>query len=331
MGAQGRRVSGQAASGRRRAVKVGWFPGPAGAGWVEAGNKGFLDAVKGTAIEVLEPKYGDTGKEVQLEARRGRAAGQSRPRLHRRHRGDGRSRAWASLRDARPRQDRSRPLAFYMTPGVYEGIKRGRILAAPADSMVIQGRIAIDQAVRHPGRQGLHQACRTEDLRCRPGQHQDVSTDDHLAAGRLQAGVQRELIATACPVPPGEGRDADRPGAAHRTTQTPHSWTRRGLLEAVSGRHGARRRSTSTSSAGEVHVLFGENGAGKSTLISILAGVYQPTPGRIALRWRGGRPALGARRRQHGIGAVFQEFSLVPTSDVSPRTSFSAASQARRL
>ena len=39
-------------------------------------------------------------------------------------------------------------LAFYMTPGVYQGIKRGFILAAPADSMVIQGRIAIDQAVR---------------------------------------------------------------------------------------------------------------------------------------------------------------------------------------
>jgi periplasmic protein TorT len=39
-------------------------------------------------------------------------------------------------------------LSFYMTPGVYEGIQRGRIIAAPADSMVIQGRIAIDQAVR---------------------------------------------------------------------------------------------------------------------------------------------------------------------------------------
>src|SRR5262249_43872812 len=39
-------------------------------------------------------------------------------------------------------------LSFYMTPGVYEGIKRGFILAAPAGSMVIQGRIAIDQAVR---------------------------------------------------------------------------------------------------------------------------------------------------------------------------------------
>src|SRR5690242_11551412 len=48
-------------------VKVGWFPGPAGAGWVEAANKGFMDAVKGTAVEVLPPKYGDTDTEVQLK------------------------------------------------------------------------------------------------------------------------------------------------------------------------------------------------------------------------------------------------------------------------
>lgn len=46
-------------------VKVGWFPGPAGAGWVEAAHKGFTDAVKGSSLEVLSPKYGDTGKEAQ--------------------------------------------------------------------------------------------------------------------------------------------------------------------------------------------------------------------------------------------------------------------------
>jgi protein TorT len=37
-------------------VKVGWFPGPAGAGWVEAANKGFLEAIKGSAVKALEPK-----------------------------------------------------------------------------------------------------------------------------------------------------------------------------------------------------------------------------------------------------------------------------------
>ena len=38
-------------------------------------------------------------------------------------------------------------VAYYFTPGVYENIKRGHP-RCPGDSMVIQGRIAIDQAVR---------------------------------------------------------------------------------------------------------------------------------------------------------------------------------------
>src|SRR4029079_6077617 len=46
-------------------VKVARFPAPARAGWVEAGNAGFEGAVKGSAVEVVETKYGDTGKEVQ--------------------------------------------------------------------------------------------------------------------------------------------------------------------------------------------------------------------------------------------------------------------------
>jgi protein TorT len=39
-------------------------------------------------------------------------------------------------------------MAYYFTPPVYEGIKAGTILAAPTDSAVIQGRVAIDQVVR---------------------------------------------------------------------------------------------------------------------------------------------------------------------------------------
>ncbi len=69
--------------------------------------------------------------------------------------------------------------------------------------------------------------------------------------------------------------------------------------------------------AGEVHVLFGENGAGKSTLISILAGAAQPTSGDIRMgdeikTFQSVRDARAA-----GIGAVFQEFSLVPTMTVA--------------
>ena len=49
---------------------------------------------------------------------------------------------------ARGLLDRIGVLADYFTHGVYRGIKRQRILAAPTDFPVLQGRLGIDQAVR---------------------------------------------------------------------------------------------------------------------------------------------------------------------------------------
>lgn len=69
--------------------------------------------------------------------------------------------------------------------------------------------------------------------------------------------------------------------------------------------------------AGEVHVLFGENGAGKSTLISLLAGAGVPSDGQIEVQ---GLPVTFRNvhdARKHGISAVFQEFSLIPTLTVA--------------
>jgi periplasmic protein TorT len=127
-------------------VVVGWFPGPAGAGWVEAAHKGFMDAVKSSAVKVLDPKYGDTGKEVQLKLVED--ALQANPNIRYIAGTAVTAEAAQGLIRERGLQGKIDLLAFYMTPGVYQGIKRGFILAAPADSMVIQGRIAIDQAVR---------------------------------------------------------------------------------------------------------------------------------------------------------------------------------------
>ncbi|HEX2885597.1 TMAO reductase system periplasmic protein TorT [Vineibacter terrae] len=129
-----------------KTVKVGWFPGPAGAGWVEAANKGFLKAVQGTAVQVLDPKYGDTGKEVQLKLVEDVL--QANPDLKYIAGTAVTAEAATGLIRERGLGSQVGLLAFYMTPGVYDGIKRGFIAAAPADSMVIQGRIAIDQAVR---------------------------------------------------------------------------------------------------------------------------------------------------------------------------------------
>jgi len=127
-------------------VKVGWFPGPAGAGWVEAANKGFLEAVKGSSLKILDPKFGDTGKEAQIKLVEDVL--QAEPDVRYIAGTAVTAEAAQGLIRERGLKGKVDLLAFYMTPGVYEGIKRGLILAAPADSMVVQGRIAIDQAVR---------------------------------------------------------------------------------------------------------------------------------------------------------------------------------------
>lgn len=47
-------------------MNVVLLPGPAGAGWSERSVLGFKDAIEGSDVVLLDTKYGDTGKEVQL-------------------------------------------------------------------------------------------------------------------------------------------------------------------------------------------------------------------------------------------------------------------------
>jgi erythritol transport system ATP-binding protein len=62
--------------------------------------------------------------------------------------------------------------------------------------------------------------------------------------------------------------------------------------------------------AGAVNVLVGENGAGKSTLMKMIAGVEQPTAGRILLDGKPIRFKDTADAMAHGIGMIFQELNL---------------------
>jgi simple sugar transport system ATP-binding protein len=68
---------------------------------------------------------------------------------------------------------------------------------------------------------------------------------------------------------------------------------------------------------GRIHALLGENGAGKSTLMNLLAGLYRPDAGSLALDGaplvlRSPRDAMVA-----GIGMVHQHFKLVRTMTVA--------------
>ena len=127
-------------------VTVAWFPGPAGAGWVEAGNTGFSEAIAEGAIEIVDTKYGDTGKEAQLALLEDALT--THPDIDYIVGTAVTAEAAVQLLRDLGREDDIQVLSYYFTPGVYENIQRGRILAAPTDSTVIQGRVAIDQAVR---------------------------------------------------------------------------------------------------------------------------------------------------------------------------------------
>lgn len=128
------------------AVKVAWFPGPEGAGWVVDGDRGFRMALTGSACRIIHDAYGDTGLRAQRELLETMLKGPELPDYIVGTAVTAEA-AVSFLRD-HGLEDKIKILAYYMTPGVYRGIGRGTILSAPTDSPVIQGRIAVDQLLR---------------------------------------------------------------------------------------------------------------------------------------------------------------------------------------
>ena len=79
----------------------------------------------------------------------------------------------------------------------------------------------------------------------------------------------------------------------------------------------ALKRASIDIRAGAVTVLVGENGAGKSTMMKIIAGVEQPTLGKILLDGKEVHFASPADAEFHGISMVFQELNLLGNLSVA--------------
>jgi protein TorT len=133
-------------AGLDKAVKVAWFPGPPGAGWVESANTGFKDAIKGSKVEVLATKYGDTGKEVQLALIEN--ALQTYDQIDYIAGTAVTAEAAVSALQERNLTDKVKILADYMIPSTHKLIEDGQIACAPTDQPVVQARMGIDMAVR---------------------------------------------------------------------------------------------------------------------------------------------------------------------------------------
>jgi len=143
------RVAGEYLAQRHKAgsepVTVAWFPGPQGAGWVDFIEAGFKQGLKDSAIEIVVTKWGDTGKEIQRTLVQ--EVLESHPKVDYIVGNALMAEAAISTLRNRKLENKIKVVSTYFTPAVYRGIRRGRILAAPTDSPVMQGRISIDQAV----------------------------------------------------------------------------------------------------------------------------------------------------------------------------------------
>ena len=127
-------------------VRVAWFPGPKGAGWVSAGDQGFRDALQGTRITIVETRFGDTG--IAEQARLISVALDQQREID--YIAGTAVTAEAAVQVLRERRlsNRVKVIAYYFGPGVYRGIQRHTIMAAPTDQPALQTRLAVDLMVR---------------------------------------------------------------------------------------------------------------------------------------------------------------------------------------
>ena len=132
-------------------MKLAWYPGPPGASWSVAGDKGCNAGVKGSDAELISTKWGNTNKDTQLPLVEDVIQAQSSggktdldyivgvaPAIE----------AAVSAVRERGIEKQVKLVAYYYTPGMHMFVGQGRVAMAPSDQMIIQARISIDQAVR---------------------------------------------------------------------------------------------------------------------------------------------------------------------------------------
>jgi protein TorT len=129
-----------------RPVRIAWFPGPKGAGWVAAGDEGFRAAVEGTRIAIVVTSFGDTGLAEQTKLVT--AALDQHKGLDYIVGTAVTAEAAVPLLRERKSSAKTKVLSYYFGAGVYRGIQRGTIVAAPTDQPAIQAKLSVDLMVR---------------------------------------------------------------------------------------------------------------------------------------------------------------------------------------
>lgn len=122
------------------------FAGVAGAGWAEQAVRGWTEAFEGTGVEIVENKYGETGKSEQLKLVED--AIQTYDDID----------AYvgvAVMTEVAPealaeagKAGKVDVLAFYMSEGTLQGVRDGTVLGVASNPMVVESAVAMDLAIR---------------------------------------------------------------------------------------------------------------------------------------------------------------------------------------
>ncbi len=127
-------------------VRLAWFPGTKGAGWVRFVEDGFRSALSDSSAQIVVVKYGDTGREIQVNLVE--EVLDTNPDIDYLVGSGPMAEAAVSILRERGLSGKIGIVSDYMTPAVFRGIKRGKILGAPDDFPILQGQLAVEQAVR---------------------------------------------------------------------------------------------------------------------------------------------------------------------------------------
>ena len=125
---------------------IAWLPGPQDAGWVGFIDRGFRDGIAGSAVQIVAVLGGDTGRSIQRQ--RVEEVLDAHPKLDYLVGNAPMAEAAIAELRRRGREGEVGIVSSYVTPGVYSGLLRGRILVSVTDFPVLQGRMAVRQALR---------------------------------------------------------------------------------------------------------------------------------------------------------------------------------------
>src|SRR5436309_11335761 len=78
---------------------------------------------------------------------------------------------------------------------------------------------------------------------------------------------------------------------------------------------------------GEFVTILGPSGSGKSTLLNLIAGLTDPSAGRI---WIGGRDVTWLPSAKRNVGLVFQSYALFPNMSAAANVGFPLAARGMR-